>query len=292
MSFENSFLHTLSSQSIPETSQSFHDFLPPEIPYSTQTADYLIYLKAAGRFCLPSGTRYTQKNFHCYLLLYIEAGNATLHCNDESYALAPGNLCFLDCRNEYSIHCSTNLDSLSLFFDGYPVAYYHDIFSQSATPIIEVPNPLFFSRTFSHLIAQDFHHRELMNAQRLTELLTQIICLCHETASETRLPSWLTQLRKHLDENYQKKFSLNELADYYHINKYQICRDFKKHYNTTPLQYLNYIRIEQAKSLLQNTNLQINEICWQVGFENVNHFIQIFKRETGSTPAMYRKKGY
>lgn len=104
------------------------------------------------------------------------------------------------------------------------------------------------------------------------------------------MPSWLIQLKETLDTDYAQHFSLDELSQHFHINKYQICRDFKKYLKTTPLQYINSIRLEHAKELLQNTSLQINEISWQVGFENVNYFIQLFKRENGTTPALYRKK--
>ena len=48
MSFENTFLHTLSSQSVSVKGKTLSDYLPPSIPYSIQAADHLIYLKAAG----------------------------------------------------------------------------------------------------------------------------------------------------------------------------------------------------------------------------------------------------
>lgn len=130
----------------------------------------------------------------------------------------------------------------------------------------------------------------MTNAKLLTEILTHLLCVCQDTCNDTGMPSWLLQLKETLDTDYAEHFSLDELSGRFHINKYQICRDFKKYLKTTPLQYINGVRLEHAKELLQNTSLQVNEISWRVGFENVNYFIQLFKRENGTTPALYRKR--
>lgn len=87
MSFENTFLHTLSSQSVSVKGKTLADFLPPSIPYSIQAADHLIYLKAAGTTSFPANTHYTQQNFHSYLLLYSLSGSAILQYEDASHPI-------------------------------------------------------------------------------------------------------------------------------------------------------------------------------------------------------------
>ncbi len=290
MSFENTFLHTLSSQSVSVKGKTLADFLPPSISYSMQAAEHLIYLKAAGTTSFPANAHYTQQNFHSYLLIYSLSGSAILQYQDASYPIPAGSLLFIDCRREYTLHCSTPWKFQTLFFDGYPVPYYYDIYTQIALPVIRLPEVSLFPQLFTRIILQNFNHPELTNAKLLTEILTHLLCVCQDTYNDTGMPSWLIQLKETLDTGYAEHFSLDELSGRFHINKYQICRDFKKYLKTTPLQYINSIRLEHAKELLQNTSLQVNEISWRVGFENVNYFIQLFKRENGTTPALYRKK--
>ncbi len=266
------------------------DFLPPSISYSMQAAEHLIYLKAAGTTSFPANTHYTQQNFHSYLLIYSLSGSAILQYQDASYPIPAGSLLFIDCRREYTLHCSTPWKFQTLFFDGYPVPYYYDIYTQIALPVIRLPEGSLFPQLFTRILLQKFTPPALTPATLFTEILPHLLGVGQDTHNATGMPSWLIQLKETLDTGYAEHFSLDELSGRFHINKYQICRDFKKYLKTTPLQYINSIRLEHAKELLQNTSLQVNEISWRVGFENVNYFIQLFKRENGTTPALYRKK--
>ena len=64
--------------------------------------------------------------------------------------------------------------------------------------------------------------------------------------------------------------------------------DFKNCFQTSPLQYLHKIRIQAAKDLLIETDMKVHEISYEVGYENVNHFIAHFKKFSGTTPTAYR----
>ena len=57
----------------------------------------------------------------------------------------------------------------------------------------------------------------------------------------------------------------------------------------TPHQYLTQCRIENAKKLLWNTEIDIIEIAERCGFSSQQHFNKVFKKETGTTPLVYRR---
>ena len=61
-------------------------------------------------------------------------------------------------------------------------------------------------------------------------------------------------------------------------------------FRSTPMQYLNKIRIDKAKEMLLHTDDKIVEISQTVGIENANHFIRLFKEKTGVTPLTYRRE--
>ncbi|HTE31732.1 MAG TPA: helix-turn-helix domain-containing protein, partial [Chryseolinea sp.] len=69
-----------------------------------------------------------------------------------------------------------------------------------------------------------------------------------------------------------------------------LIRRFKKATGDTPLVYLQKLRVENAKRLLEATGNTFNEITWKVGYEDVSSFHRLFKSETGLSPKEYRAK--
>ena len=71
----------------------------------------------------------------------------------------------------------------------------------------------------------------------------------------------------------------------------RISAIIKNKYNQSFKQYLNNIRMTEAKRLLKESNSSISEIAYSVGYSNVSHFNRVFKTETGISPGDYRKGG-
>lgn len=64
---------------------------------------------------------------------------------------------------------------------------------------------------------------------------------------------------------------------------------FRKHYGSTPLKYLNALRIDRAKALLRNMNCTVGESAIQSGFSDPKYFSTVFQSLTGTTPSEYRR---
>ena len=58
----------------------------------------------------------------------------------------------------------------------------------------------------------------------------------------------------------------------------------------TPNEYINRLRINQAKELLTNTDMSVFEIAEAVGFSDQNYFGRVFKKQTGTSPKKYIKE--
>lgn len=65
-------------------------------------------------------------------------------------------------------------------------------------------------------------------------------------------------------------------------------RRFKNACGLTPGDFLRLIRIDNAKALLKNSNLDVAEVAAHVGYSNPGHFALVFKRSVGATPKGYR----
>ncbi len=92
-----------------------------------------------------------------------------------------------------------------------------------------------------------------------------------------------------IKDNYQNKIYISDLAGQVNLNEQYFCRLFRKAIGCSPIEYINEYRIKQAKRLLEETELQVTEVCLECGFNNIGNFLQEFRKHTGTTPLQYRK---
>lgn len=93
-----------------------------------------------------------------------------------------------------------------------------------------------------------------------------------------------------IEKNYSQVVDLSALASSCAMSRRTFERRFKAAAGITPLLYLQRIRIEAAKSLLENTNHTFDEISFQVGYDNTSFFRKIFTKHTGLRPKEYQRK--
>lgn len=91
-----------------------------------------------------------------------------------------------------------------------------------------------------------------------------------------------------LEKNYEERITLNNLAVRIGVSPYHLSRIFKENLGSTPHKYLENIRIHKAKSLLLNTDHNITEICFLIGYKNLSSFYKHFKKICGCSPQQYR----
>ncbi len=93
-----------------------------------------------------------------------------------------------------------------------------------------------------------------------------------------------------LIEHFTKPVSLAQVAELAHMNEAAFCRYFKAQTGKTLTQYLIDLRIRHACELLSKGETSVTEVCFEVGFENVSHFIQAFKKQRNQTPYAFRRQ--
>ena len=93
-----------------------------------------------------------------------------------------------------------------------------------------------------------------------------------------------------IKDNYNKELSLNLLASNSYCNHSYLSHIFKEEMNIGITEYINTIRIQAAKELLDITSKSITEICMKVGFNDLGYFGKVFKSVIGLTPKEYRER--
>jgi len=96
-------------------------------------------------------------------------------------------------------------------------------------------------------------------------------------------------IRDYLEQNYMHDLPQAAAAAHFHLNASYFSQYFKQQFGQTYVQYLNTLRLEQAKRLLRTTQESTEAICARVGIPNVNYFFRLFKKMEGRTVKAYRQ---
>lgn len=94
----------------------------------------------------------------------------------------------------------------------------------------------------------------------------------------------------YFEENYQDKISIEKLASDLSIGRRNFDRRFIKATGFTPLDYLQRVKIEAAKKLFESSRKNVNEIMYEVGYNDAKAFRDVFNRVTGLSPVDYKAK--
>jgi len=93
----------------------------------------------------------------------------------------------------------------------------------------------------------------------------------------------------YIKSNYSIDLSLDNVAEHVLLNPTYLSTLFKEEMNISFSKYLIYIRLEEAKKLLKNSNLKVYEVSDLVGYPNYRYFSRLFKKIEGCTPLGYRE---
>lgn len=98
------------------------------------------------------------------------------------------------------------------------------------------------------------------------------------------------QAQAYIEQEYPSKISFESLSSSLHIGRRNFDRRFIKATGITPLDYLQRVRIEAAKKTLESTRKTVNEVMYEVGYNDTKAFREVFVRVTGMSPLEYKAK--
>lgn len=95
---------------------------------------------------------------------------------------------------------------------------------------------------------------------------------------------------RHMETNYSATIRLDELAQLVNMTPNYFCKCFRDVTGQTPIGYLMRYRLTRAQYALKTTDLTVTETALECGFNDVSHFIRMFREIYGVTPKQYRKE--
>ena len=109
-----------------------------------------------------------------------------------------------------------------------------------------------------------------------------------ETSSKTT--SLFEAIRQYIDTHFREDVTRDFLAKMFYISPNYLSHLFQREGKIGLNEYLNQIRLEYAKSLLKNYDLNVKEIAHASGFKDSNYFCRIFRKKTERSPTEYRRQ--
>lgn len=230
----------------------------------------------------------------------------TVYLPESSFCIIPPGVkhSFQNCGSSQILHIFFLTDSMR--------SHYSDLISANNTLLLFFSNLLFQKHYWNYLYFSVTHSRELnsllYNMCREYQqknafyqnmlyysagILFTLMERCHlgnicvSPSNPIRLVRY-DQIYSYICDNYSMTSS-SEIAEYFHISQSYLCKLFHDN-GTTVSSVIKEIRIQHAKSLLEQSDLSVQNIAELVGYHDITYFIRLFKQYFSVTPYQYRKK--
>lgn len=265
-------------------------------PDADDQMDGCMRLEASGSVLVNEFFLIKSKRLDCYMIIFTKAGAFELSHSGDTFNIKSGSLMLMDCSHSFTMRPTTipwNFRILFLRKDNTKI--YSEFLNSAACHAFTLSE---YSPVISDICTLTSMPGNCSSSDmlRMHASITSILCQLalsgerRKSACPSGTPKYIQEIKNYMESHYQEKFSLDECAKLYGVNKYKICRDFQSAYGDSPVHYLNSYRLECAKKLLLTDEFNIQEISSMVGFDNVNHFINLFKKVNGVTPGVFRQK--
>ena len=136
----------------------------------------------------------------------------------------------------------------------------------------------------------DFYELDItICLQSMWRLLLEHITYEPQASRENSLEyDRIKKILSYIEENYQNKITLNDIAGHIHLCESECTRLFKRHMNTTLFAFLQEYRIERSLEFLQDDQ-PVSAVADKAGFSDPNYYSKVFAKIKGCSPREYRK---
>lgn len=244
-------------------------------------------------------------------ITYVQKGTMCYKVNHMVYHLKEGDIVF---NNSGALHSGTmenqkdcayipvTFDSRLIygFFQSTVNSKYVDpVIQDSMLPAICIDQSEPWHKPFREYLLRiidldekkpDFYELDItICMQSMWRLLLEHITYEPQASRENSLEyDRIKKILSYIEENYQNKITLNDIAGHIHLCESECTRLFKRHMNTTLFAFLQEYRIERSLEFLQ-ADLPVSAVADKAGFSDPNYYSKVFAKIKGCSPREYRK---
>ncbi|MCL2362234.1 MAG: AraC family transcriptional regulator [Defluviitaleaceae bacterium] len=244
------------------------------------------------------------KHDHFSEIIYIVSGEATFTIDGTCYKARDGDLVIINNGLEHEEHYSGQ-SLVHYYYCGLNNIHVHGLkenclIPDSISPIVSTGTDRdYIHNLLNQLFIEGYNRR--MGYDIICTHLVSVLTICilrmvnkhishsHENMKLTTSMTLAEKAKKLIDANFTKDFTVESLADNFHVHPSYLAHVFKENIGTPPMRYQMVRRMDEAKRLLSCTSLKVHVIAKMVGFDNTNHFYNQFKKSIGVSPNGYRR---
>ncbi len=141
-------------------------------------------------------------------------------------------------------------------------------------------------------LIESFHAEEPIVFQSVALFYNFLAYIWKELLAEEAKPilDVADQVIEWIDYRYKEQITLEDLSKVFQYSIKHLSRLVKRQTGMSPIQYLIHVRMEKAKTMLENTDAKLNEIAKRTGYNDLFYFSNHFKKNIGISPTEYRKR--
>lgn len=157
---------------------------------------------------------------------------------------------------------------------------------RSAAPYFSEQNKVQVSKAVSQIYIRA--KENILSCISIMGICAEYITLTNRLNSTGR--DLAHETRRYIRASFAEKLSIDELCSRFFCSRATLMNTFKRKYKQSINEYITQVRIEQARELLDKTDLSVSRIAEQCGFSDQNYFSKVFAKLQGKSPTVYRKE--
>lgn len=251
---------------------------------------------AAPFFVELTGVSYCDGSYYCErensdvtVVEYIVRGQGTVLCDGETYSPVEGDVYILHQGSRHAYFSSAD-DPWTKVFCNIKGSLAEELLSAYG-----LKDTVLVRNFWNEQIFRDFYALSCRKepqetifqkcALKFHEIVSELYALCSESE---RVTDEAQRLRDYLDNRVFERVSIDELAASAFRSPDYVIKLFRKTYGQTPYAYLLRQKMRAAENLLRTTQLPCYEIAHKLQFEDPHYFSNLFKKQHGISPRLYR----
>ncbi|WP_028547464.1 helix-turn-helix domain-containing protein [Paenibacillus sp. UNC451MF] len=250
------------------------------------------------------GSTYPNHKHPMFEILYIESGFMSEWINGVEYELRAGDFILVNSGDLHYPQAHEESRFFNFHFDVEPREV-HSLFHKMRQPIVsthqtpEIQSEI--QSSMNRLIQLFKTEDELTFAQKMImqSMMMQFLAFLLEKIvipdiqddnAASKSKHTIAAEVAYMLETYggSESMKISELSNRLHVHRNYVTNCFKQVYGMSPKHYLNKVRIEKAKKLLQETTYSVEEIALELSFSSAAYFCKFFRAQVGTTPFQYR----
>lgn len=232
----------------------------------------------------------SRTGYNSYGLYGVLKGEVVLKTKNKSYKAHAGDTLFFSQEDAHTVVNGGDIpyEAYFAYLYGPEVKGFYDSFQAKfgyVMPDFIPPSLPSAVRKITTMIQSGNENKYLVSSL-LYSLLTELLQECDVNDGR----AGITDAIKYVMEHYKEKITLDTLSSMAYTDKFYFIRQFHALTGFTPKEYQNELRLNEALSLLKNTDLSVTAIANEVGFSDSRGLIALIKSRKGCSPSQLRKK--